>query len=161
MKNLLLVVVLVLVVVIGGYFLMKGKSTNPPVVTQTEVPTPTLEQGLTGSSGDMSQKTEISGPSGEAMTKGTAKEFAVEGSPFSYTPNVMRAKKGDTVKVVFTNKEGFHDWVIDEFNARTKQIAAGQSETVTFVADKVGAFEYYCSVDGHRAKGMKGNLIVE
>lgn len=54
-----------------------------------------------------------------------------------------------------------HDFVIDELNIRTKRIAGGESDSVTFTADKTGAFEYYCSVGNHREMGMKGRLIVE
>ena len=73
----------------------------------------------------------------------------------------IKVKKGDTVTINFMNKEGIHDWVIDEFGVRTPKIQAGQSASVTFVADKTGTFEYYCSVGSHRARGMRGNLIVE
>ncbi len=87
--------------------------------------------------------------------------FDVKGNSFSFDPTTIRVKKGDVVTINFTNTEGFHDWVIDEFNARTKQIKAGESESITFVADKIGSFEYYCSVGAHRAMGMVGTLIVE
>lgn len=89
------------------------------------------------------------------------KKFDVNGQPFSFDPKEIKVKKGDMVVITFHNKAGMHDWVIDEFNTRTKQIKAGESETVSFVADKTGTFEYYCSVGNHRAMGMKGNLIVE
>lgn len=90
----------------------------------------------------------------------SVKEFTVEGSSFAFAPKTMVVNKGDTVKITFTNKVGFHDFVIDEFNARTKQIKAGESEVITFVADRVGTFEYYCSVGTHRAQGMVGTLTV-
>lgn len=89
------------------------------------------------------------------------KTFEVDGKPFEFSVKEMRVKMGDRVKVTFTNKEGFHDFVIDEFDARTKQIQAGGSDTVEFTADRPGTFEYYCSVGNHRGMGMKGNLIVE
>jgi len=54
-----------------------------------------------------------------------------------------------------------HDFVVDEFGAKTDTLQTGQSDTITFVADKTGTFEYYCSVGNHRAMGMKGNLIVK
>lgn len=95
------------------------------------------------------------------IQEGEVKTFEIEGKPYSFSINEIRVKKGDTVKIVFTNTQGFHDWVIEEFNARTNQTQAGQTETVLFVADKAGVFEYYCSVGDHRQKGMKGNLIVE
>lgn len=96
----------------------------------------------------------------DAMMK-EAKTFTVEGSPFMFSPKEIRAKKGDTVKIVFVNKQGFHDWTIDGFNAKTKQIKAGETDEVTFVADKAGTFEYYCSVGNHRQQGMVGKLVVE
>ena len=72
----------------------------------------------------------------------------------------LRVKQGQTVRIEFVNEEGFHDWKLDEFNAATKQMAAGNSETIEFVADTKGTFEYYCSVGQHRANGMFGKLIV-
>jgi nitrite reductase (NO-forming) len=84
----------------------------------------------------------------------------VDGGNFKFSPNKIEVKKGDTVEIVFKNTEGFHDFVIDEFNAKTSQIQAGKTETVTFVADKTGSFEYYCSVGTHRQMGMKGTLVV-
>lgn len=90
----------------------------------------------------------------------TIKSFNVSGGNFSFTPSTMTVKKGDTVRITFKNEEGFHDLKIDEFNVATKQIAAGAEETVEFVADKAGDFEYYCSVGKHRQMGMVGTLTV-
>src|SRR3989344_3583974 len=53
-----------------------------------------------------------------------------------------------------------HNFRLDEFGVATKVLKAGESETITFVADKIGEFEYYCSVGTHRAMGMIGKLIV-
>lgn len=89
------------------------------------------------------------------------REFTVAGRNYSFTPATIRVKKGETVRITFESAGGIHDWKIDEFNAATKQIASGQSETIEFVADKVGTFEYYCSIGSHRAQGMVGTLIVE
>lgn len=88
------------------------------------------------------------------------KSFTVSGGNFSFTPSTMTVKKGDTVRITFKNDEGFHDLKIDEFKIATKQIAAGAEETVEFVADKAGSFEYYCSVGKHRQMGMVGTLTV-
>lgn len=101
---------------------------------------------------------------GPTVGGGLAQEvrtFEVHGSMFKYDVKEMRVREGEVVKVIFTNDEGFHDWVIDEFDARTEKIAAGKTAEVTFTANKKGTFEYYCSVGTHRAQGMKGKLIVE
>lgn len=94
-------------------------------------------------------------------TAGKIKTFQVEASSFFFNPKEIKVKKGDKVKIVLNNKAGMHDWVLDEFNARTETIQAGQTAEVEFTADKTGTFEYYCSVGNHRQLGMVGNLIVE
>lgn len=87
--------------------------------------------------------------------------FTVTGNNFAFAPSTMTVKKGDTVTVTFKNSDGFHDFVIDELSgAKTSKIKGGEEETITFVADKAGSFEYYCSVGEHRAMGMVGTLIV-
>lgn len=88
------------------------------------------------------------------------KDFTVSGDNFSFAPKNIVVNKGDTVRITFINETGFHDLVIDEFDARTQQLKAGESESIVFVADKTGAFEYYCSVGTHREMGMVGTLVV-
>jgi plastocyanin len=46
------------------------------------------------------------------------------------------------------------------YGAATKQTQAPTEEVIEFTADKVGSFEYYCSVGSHRQMGMKGVLKV-
>lgn len=89
------------------------------------------------------------------------KEFTVTASNYSFAPNMITVKKGETVKINFVNSVGFHDLKIDEFKVATKKINGGATDSVTFVADKAGSFEFYCSVGSHRAMGMKGTLVVQ
>jgi plastocyanin len=102
----------------------------------------------------------VGGDAQVGVDVGEAKEFTVTGGNFEFTPAAMTVKKGDTVRITFKNVEGFHDFVIDEFDVATKQIQGGAEEVVEFVADEAGSFEYYCSVGSHRAMGMKGTLTV-
>jgi plastocyanin len=90
-----------------------------------------------------------------------SKAFQIEGSNFSFSLKEIRVNKGDIVRIDFSSSGGIHDWILDEFNARTKQITSGQSDSVEFTADKIGEFEYYCGVGNHRQMGMVGKLIVE
>jgi plastocyanin len=101
-----------------------------------------------------------------ALANGNEVTFDLTSSHFRFYLNGvespdLKVKQGDKVKIILNNEEGFHDWKLDEFNAATKQIKAGSSDTIEFVADKKGTFEYYCSVGQHRANGMKGKFIVE
>ncbi len=135
----ILIIIVILLALWGGYKLM-NRSTAPAPTNQTA--------------------SEAAG-GGTRLADSEVKTFNVSGKPYSFTPSEIRVKKGDTVRIVFTNQQGTHNWVIDEFNARTNILQAGQSETIDFLADKTGSFEYYCSVGNHRALGMKGTLIVE
>lgn len=96
-----------------------------------------------------------------AQAPGTAKMFMVNGTNFAFDVKEIKVKKGDTVTIHFMSADGFHDLVIDEFNARTEKLQTGGMAMVTFVADKAGTFEYYCSVGKHRMNGMVGKLVVE
>ena len=118
-------------------------TTTPPVVGQ---PQETSTQG----------RNDMSSP-----TTPSVKEFTVSGKSYSFVPSLMKVKKGDTVRITFVNEEGMHDLVIDEFSVATKRIRGGERETVEFIANKSGTFEFYCSVGSHRALGMKGSFIVE
>ncbi len=89
------------------------------------------------------------------------KEVEVRSRGLAFEVSEIRVNRGDTVRVTYVNGGGRHDWVIDEFEgARTAMISAGQSETVEFVADRAGTFEFYCSVPGHRSAGMYGSFVV-
>lgn len=99
-------------------------------------------------------------PSTPTVT-GQTQTVSVNGGMFYFDPKEIRVKQGATVTVAFKNLEGTHNFVLDEFGARTPVINAGESASITFVANKTGTFEYYCSVANHRAMGMVGKLIVE
>jgi len=129
--------VLVAVVLGGGIWLTKKE----PVPTTTTIIVPSATP--------------------TTATTGNVVEATVSGSEFKFAPNAISAKKGDTVRVLFKNTGSmFHDFVIDEFGVATSQLSEGEEEEVEFVASKSGSFEFYCSVDDHRAKGMKGTLLV-
>ncbi|MFP4112091.1 MAG: plastocyanin/azurin family copper-binding protein [Candidatus Woesearchaeota archaeon] len=99
-------------------------------------------------------------------TSGSVKTFKITGVNFDFmmdgeTAPDIRVNHGNTVIIEFTSTDGFHDWVVDEFDSATEQVSTGESTSVEFIADQRGTFEYYCSVGNHRQMGMVGNLIVE
>lgn len=91
---------------------------------------------------------------------GSVKEVTITNDGYDYLPSEIRVNVGDTVRLTFENGGGFHDWVLDEFDAATSRITGGQSETIEFTADQAGTFEFYCSVGNHRALGMVGDFVV-
>lgn len=145
------IVAVLVIVVIGGYFLFRSQGA-PMSPTSTETP-------MASTSAAPSSSMDVS-TSPSPSTAGV-KTFTITGSNFAFDVKEIKVNKGDTVKIIFQNSGGMHDWVLDEFNVRTPRLEGGQSAEVTFVANKTGTFEYYCSVGTHRAMGMKGMLIVQ
>lgn len=136
--------ILVIIAVLGvGFWLLAGDSQAPQVSPESAaMPIPP-------------------GPGEEpAVEREVIREITAEGGKFYFKPATLTARKGETVRLTFKNVDGMHDWNIDEFKAATKVIQAGQEETIEFVANKAGTFEYYCSVGNHRAMGMKGTFTI-
>ena len=153
MNNKLIASAVVVLLVIGGFLFFKNEGIAPVVQTEVEinsnmpVPGSNVEEMIVNK-----EETETSSTN--------VKEFSVDAVPFSFSPSTMTVNKGDTVKITVKNKKGTHDLKIDEFSASTRILNAGEEQTITFVADKIGTFQYYCSVGNHRAQGMVGTLVV-
>ncbi|NBB89995.1 MAG: multicopper oxidase domain-containing protein [Spirochaetes bacterium] len=91
---------------------------------------------------------------------GAVKEVTITNEGYNYMPSEIRVNVGDTVRLTYENGGGFHDWVLDEFDASTRRISGGSTATIEFTADEAGTFEFYCSVGNHRALGMVGDFVV-
>lgn len=157
MNTKVIAIVAVLLLLLGGgaFVLMQNNATTQdqtPTDTMTEIVVTPPTESITESS-----------PSGavEGTEVGAVKEFTVTGSNFKYDLTEMKVNKGDTVRITFKSGSGFHDLVIDEYDVATKQLQSGGEETIEFVADQAGEFEYYCSFGTHRQMGMAGTLTVE
>ena len=154
MKKLIIFVVIVILLGVVAYMFQIG---TKEVANPTGSPSPEVSV-----SPSVSPTVSVSpSASPTATVVSSIKTFTVVGKPFSFTPSQITVNKGDTVIIIFKNELGTHDWKIDEFNSATKILQSGQQETIQFVANKVGTFEYYCSIGTHRQQGMKGNLTVK
>lgn len=151
--GLIAVIVIVIAVVSKNVPEVAGTPTPSASVAVSATPTPLVSVSATPSASVSKTPTPTLVPA--------VKVFNISAKPFEFSMKEIKVKKGDTVRILFANTEGTHDWVIDQFKARTPVIQAGKTATVEFVADKSGTFEYYCSVANHRQMGMKGNLVVE
>jgi plastocyanin len=92
---------------------------------------------------------------------GTTTVVNITSKNFEFSVKEIRVKLGERIKIILTNEQGLHDFVIDEFNVKTPKINGKGSQAVIFEADKAGTFEFYCSIGTHRQMGMRGNLIVD
>lgn len=154
-RNIIIAIVAVLVLLgIGGFFMMNNSATAPSPSPEAAVMTPSTSPEAMESEDSIEEST------GSADSENVV-EITVESNGLNFTPATLRVKQGDRVRLTYKNNMGRHDWNLDEFDAQTELINAGQTDTVEFVASEKGSFEYYCSVPGHREAGMKGTLIVE
>ncbi|MDP2650399.1 MAG: cupredoxin domain-containing protein [bacterium] len=165
-----LVILGVLVVAALAFFLLQGNGTNEApgegdaaaledgATFNDDGIQPESGQAPTGAGGDAALNADVSV---ELAADANVETVTLTGKPFEFSQKEIRVKKGDMVTVHFQSTAGLHDFVVDEFNAATDQVQPGSATSVTFVADKAGEFEFYCSVGNHRAQGMVGTFIVE
>lgn len=149
MKTVLALVLALLVLGGGYYYLSMQEPATPTAIDDTA----------------MLQNTQpVPGPlpttSTSTPTAPAIKEITITNSGMVFSEKELTVKKGDRVKITYQNGGGTHDFRIDGYNVGTKVLKAGESETIEFVADNPGIFEFYCSVGNHRAMGMKGNFNV-
>ena len=86
----------------------------------------------------------------------------VEGSEWYFKPETIKVKKGQEVTIKFENVGSVsHNLKVGEVDAKTETIGGESTTSITFTANKVGEFPFWCAVPGHRSAGMEGTLIVE
>lgn len=98
----------------------------------------------------------------QPVVSGPVKEVSVSAKEYVYTPSTITVKKGENIKINFTNNgTTVHNFTITELGVATKTIGPGETDSVTFAVPNTGTFTYFCSVDGHRDLGLQGKLIVQ
>ena len=88
-------------------------------------------------------------------------EIQMSAKKYEFSPNPIRVKKGERVRLIITATDRDHGIKIEAFGVEQK-LKKGVPTTVEFTADKAGTFPFKCSVHcGFGHSGMKGTLIVE
>lgn len=86
--------------------------------------------------------------------------FEIKAKKFSYTPNVLKVNKGDTVRIRLISEDVHHGFFLDGYGVRTTALP-GQDGSLEFVADKPGRYIFRCSVTcGEFHPYMIGHLRV-
>lgn len=89
------------------------------------------------------------------------KEVHLESFQYGFSPDPVRVKKGDIVKLILTSRDVPHGVYIKEY-AINVMIKKGETKKAEFIADKAGTFDVICSLycgPGHSR--MRGKFIVE
>ncbi len=89
-----------------------------------------------------------------------ARRIEVTARSFEFQPAVITVQAGEDIALVLTSEDLLHDFTIDELGTH---VAADAKKTGEggLRADKPGRYAFYCTVEGHRAAGMEGTLVVE
>lgn len=89
-----------------------------------------------------------------------ARTFWVEAEQFAYSPSEINVNPGDTVTIHLISTDVVHGIYIDGYDLSV-EADPGQTQTLTFVADKPGSFRFRCNVTcGAMHPFMIGKLTV-
>jgi heme/copper-type cytochrome/quinol oxidase subunit 2 len=69
----------------------------------------------------------------------------VEAGQFSYSPSIISVNPGDTVTIQLVSTDVVHGLYVDGYGVSV-QADPGQTETLTFIANRPGSFRIRCNV---------------
>ena len=95
------------------------------------------------------------------LSNAPVKEFTMTAKDWEFDPSTITVNKGDRVIIHVKSLDVQHSLALPDFGIN-QDLQPGQEETVDFIADKTGTYDFHCAVfcgAGHRQ--MKGQLIVQ
>ena len=122
---------------------------------------------LTAGCGKSGTKLPVSEMTAHTDSDGVQK-MDVEAHSFYFKPNRIVVDAGKPVDVTIHFKSWFapHNFTcIDQDAGLSASVSAGafsfgKTRHVKFTPTKPGEYEFFCHVDGHAKKGMKGTIVV-
>jgi heme/copper-type cytochrome/quinol oxidase subunit 2 len=79
-----------------------------------------------------------------------------------FTPNVIKLKRGERVKLVIMSMDVTHSMVIPDLNIDSGLINPGYRKVIEIYVNKPGTYEFYCgTLCSPQHPFMKGKLVVE
>lgn len=152
-----LIAVVAVVLLAGIAFATKGDKTY----SLPELNEGTQKEELSDA---MTKEGNVMEPTGSAMPEPTmdpnALQIKIEAGSYYYKPDTITAKKGQKIQIVMNSVDMVHNFNIDELDVHGPMVKSGETKIIEFTPEKVGTFEYYCSVANHRAKGQIGKITV-
>ncbi len=86
--------------------------------------------------------------------------FRIEARQFAYSPSELKVNAGDKVIIQLVSTDVVHGLYVDGYDVSVKA-DPGQTQTLTFTADKPGSFRFRCNVTcGAMHPFMIGKLTV-
>lgn len=98
--------------------------------------------------------------SASAPRERSERTFRIEAGQFAYTPSELTVHPGDKVTIQLVSTDVVHGLYLDDYDLSV-EADPGQTATLTFTADKPGAFRFRCHVTcGAMHPFMIGRLTV-
>jgi plastocyanin len=101
-------------------------------------------------------------PAKSATSSGTTLKLSANKSALKFNVTKLTAKPGNVTLVMSNPSSISHDIALKGNGLKPvvgKIVGKGKTSTITATVKK-GSYEFYCSVPGHEAAGMKGTLTV-
>ncbi len=99
-------------------------------------------------------------PRVEPLNQGV-REIRVEAFRYGFSPDPIKVKQGERIRLVGTSRDVAHSLVIPELGVNLL-LEPGKESSVEFTANKKGTFTMFCGVycgGGHGS--MRGTVVVE
>jgi heme/copper-type cytochrome/quinol oxidase subunit 2 len=91
---------------------------------------------------------------------GSLREFTLQARKYTFTPNTIEVQQDDLVRITLHAGDIAHSFTVDDYRI-AKRVAAGQTVTFEFRADRTGTFPFYCNLKvDEGCREMRGRLIV-
>jgi len=89
------------------------------------------------------------------------RSFQMTVEKYKFVPMIIRAKKGELIRINITSLDVMHGFFQDEYEINVR-IGPGETKIIEFIADKKGIFLFRSNVFSGAGYGaMRGQLIVE
>jgi heme/copper-type cytochrome/quinol oxidase subunit 2 len=86
--------------------------------------------------------------------------FRIDARQFAYSPSELKVNPGDTVNIQLVSTDVAHGLYVDGYDLSI-EADPGQTQTLSFVADKSGSFRFRCNITcGAMHPFMIGKLTV-
>jgi uncharacterized cupredoxin-like copper-binding protein len=99
-----------------------------------------------------------------ATTASAPRTINVSARSFRFTPSKLRLAKGESVTISLKSSDALHDFVVSGPGVNTttvvKPTPPGATKRGRLDLVKPGTYQFFCSLPGHRAAGMRGTITV-
>jgi uncharacterized cupredoxin-like copper-binding protein len=119
--------------------------------------------GSSSSSSTTSSSAPASSSSAAPAASGGGNTLTLDETEFKITPASPTVAKTGTITITVKNSGAVtHALSVQTPSGivKTGVIAPGATATLTLDASKAGKYTFFCPIDGHRASGMQGVLVV-